>query len=336
MELTVESLQFAIDTKTKPLGSLGRLESLAIEIALAVNSLKPRLAKCELQLFAGDHGIAVEGVSAYPQEVTRQMVLNFLSGGAASTVIARQLSIAVKIVNCGIVGEPVINSLLLDMQVAQGTNNFLYEPAMSAAQLQHAIGNGGVLGKAPSADAVAMGEMGIGNSSSATLIASKVMGLPVTNLVGRGTGLTNDALRRKGEILTEASRRTSLVLAPMDALREYGGFEIATMYGSMLGVAQSNKLVIVDGYISTAAALCVLKLNPGLRRHFIFAHQSAERGHAAMLAHLNAEPVLNLGMRLGEGTGALVAWPILQSAAAVLSDMASFADAGVSGPVESP
>ena len=322
-----------IDSKTKPVGSLGKIETLAVEIALSRQSLKPKLESCELLLCAGDHGLAHEHVSAYPQSVTRQMVVNFLAGGAASTVIARELGVAVKVIDCGVCGDVISDTALVNCRIGPGTRNSLYEPAMTVDAYEAAMVNGRRLARESRTDAVAMGEMGIGNSSAAALVGSKVMGLPVRELVGRGTGLGDAALRRKREVLSSAASRTSERLAPDEALMEYGGFEMVTMVGAMVESAKAGRLVIVDGYISTAAAVCALAIAGDLRRHFIFAHKSAERGHTALLAHVSAEPVLRLEMRLGEGTGALLAWPLIRCAAAIMSGMASFADAGVSGPV---
>lgn len=322
-----------IDSKTKPVGSLGQMETLAVDLALSRQSLKPSLANCELFLFAGDHGLANEGVSAYPQAVTRQMVANFLAGGAASTVIAKELGVLVRVIDCGVAGDPIIHPALIDCRVAPGTKNSLHEPAMSAQEFNTAMEHGAELARGSAADAIAMGEMGIGNSSAAALVGSKVIGLPVIELVGRGAGLGDGALKRKRDILSAASHRTSDRLPPDIALQQYGGFEMVSMVGAMIEAAKAGRLVIVDGYISTSAAICALAVAGTLRRHFVFAHKSAERGHAAMLAHVGAEPLLRLDMRLGEGTGALLAWPLIRCAGAIMSRMASFSDAGVSGPV---
>ncbi len=319
-----------LNSKTKPLGSLGKIETLATRVAISQNSTSPICNTCMLLLFVADHGIATENVSAYPQEVTRQMLLNFLAGGAASTVIARKLGIPVRIIDCGVIGEKIESDSVLDYRIASGTNNFLKAPAMTQLQLETAIRNGNEIALNNASDVIAMGEMGIGNTSSAAIVASKLLGEPLTNLIGRGTGLSDMGLNHKLAVLSKASARTSRRLTPYDALREYGGFEIATMVGAMIAAGRSGKLVLVDGYIATAAALCALKLEPRIRKHFVFAHESAETGHSTMLSNLSAEPLLSLQMRLGEGTGALLAWPLISCAVGILNEMASFTSAGVS------
>lgn len=321
-------IRHAIDFKTKPLGSLGRIEDLAQQIALLQGTLTPRMERAQLTIFAGDHGIAAEGVSAFPQAVTAQMVLNFLGGGAAANVFARTTGVDLRVVDAGVAVD-VDHPDLIVRKVAPGTANSAAGPAMTAAQCAEARASGAALGTDGAADAVCFGEMGIANTASATLIAHKITGKPVAELTGRGTGLDDDGLRRKTEVLEGAAARTG-ALAPAGALAEYGGFEIAMMAGAMEGAARAGRLVIVDGFIASAAALVVLAETPELRRAMVFAHASAEAGHRAVLAHLQAEPLLTLGLRLGEGTGALLAWPLVRAAATMLSEMASFEDAGVS------
>ncbi len=321
-----------IDGKTKPPGSLGRIEDLAARIARLQGSLTPRMRTCELTIFAADHGIAAEGVSAYPQEVTGQMLGNFLAGGAASTVFAATLGIPVRVVDAGIAVDPPLVPRLLSRRIGPGTANFLREPAMTRSQLRHALQLGEVLGAEGDADAVAYGEMGIANTSSAALIAHRLTGLDLATLTGRGTGLDDDGLARKRAVLTAASARVPGGLDAKEALSQFGGFEIAMMAGAMIGAAKARRLILVDGFIATAAALAAAALSPGCRDAMVFAHVSAEAGHRPLLDHMGAEPLLSLGMRLGEGTGALMAWPMVRAAAAMLNDMASFDDAGVSGP----
>jgi len=326
------ALQTAIDSKTKPLGSLGRIETLAAQIGQIQATLSPVVSTCRLTIFAGDHGMARHGVSAYPQEVTRQMVLNFLSGGAAANVFARTLGVDVQVVDCGVVGEPIEDPALLSHPIAAGTDNAIERAAMDAGQYQTAIANGRKIGMDGDHDAVCFGEMGIGNTSSASLVAAKLLGAPVANLIGRGTGLEQDGMRRKQALLETAARRTADRLTAMDALTEYGGFEIATMAGAMIGAAATGKIIIVDGFIATASALCARDIEPGCERNFVYAHRSAEAGHSRVLEALGADPLLDLDMRLGEGTGALLAWPLVKAAAAMLREMASFDSASVSGP----
>lgn len=321
-----------IDGKTKPPGSLGRIEELAAQVARVTGSLKPVLARCQLTIFAGDHGIADEGVSAYPQAVTRQMVLNFLGGNAAANVFARSVGAAIRVVDAGVAGEAVEHPDLLSRRIGAGTRNSAQGPAMTARECAEAMDTGRALGTDGAWDAVCFGEMGIANTSSAALVAHKLSGLPIDDLVGRGTGLSDEGLDRKAAVLARAAARTGGCLAPAEALAEYGGFEIAMMTGAMLGAAESRRIVLVDGFIAGAAALAAVSIRPEARRALVFSHRSAEHGHAAVLERLGARPLFDLGLRLGEGTGALLAWPLVRAAAAMLTEMASFESAGVSGP----
>lgn len=327
-----ESIQNAIDSKTKPLGALGQLERLAARICRVQGTLRPSMEQCRLFIFAADHGIAAEGVSAYPQAVTGQMVLNFLGGGAAANVFASVNGAELTVVDAGIAGDAIEHPQLLSHRIGPGTKNFLREAAMSEAELDRALQTGWQLGQAADGQALACGEMGIANTSSATLLAHKLTGVPLATLAGPGTGLDDEGLRRKVAVLEQAAARTDVQLDAREAMREYGGFEIAMMAGAMLGAASAGRVVLVDGFIATAAALCASRLAESLDEYLVFAHQSAEPGHQAMLRALNAEPLLDLSLRLGEGTGALLAWPLLRSAAAMMNDMASFESAGVSGP----
>ena len=330
------AIRRALDAKTKPPGSLGDLEALAARIARIQGTVTPRLLRCRLTLYAGDHGVASEGVSAYPQAVTRQMVANFLAGGAAANALARTNGVELRFVDAGVAGDPIDAPGLVSRRIAPGTRNFAVEPAMSSDERDAALRAGLELEAGPrdgrdAPDAAAFGEMGIANTSSATLVAHKLTGEPLGALTGRGTGLDNDGLAHKRRVLARAAGRTAARLDAHDALREYGGFEVAMMAGAMIGAARAGAVVIVDGFIASVAALAAVRLAPALRDYLVFAHRSAETGHRAVLDALEARPLLDLGMRLGEGTGALLAWPILRCAAAMLSDMASFESAGVSG-----
>ena len=329
------AIRRAIDAKTKPPGSLGAIEALAARIARVQGTLTPSLRRCRLTLFAADHGIASEGVSAYPQAVTRQMVANFLGGGAAASVFARANAVDLCVVDAGVAGPPLDAPGLVSRRIGPGTRNFAVEPAMTGEQYEEALRAGIDLGAGRVApaddDAAAFGEMGIANTSSATLVAHKLTGAPLDALTGRGTGLDDDGLAHKRRVLARAAARTARRLEPEAALREYGGFEIVMMAGAMIGAARAGAVVIVDGFIASVAALAADALAPALRDYLVFAHRSAEPGHRVVLDALGASPLLDLGMRLGEGTGALLAWPLLRSAAAMLSDMASFESAGVSG-----
>ncbi|MFN3954857.1 MAG: nicotinate-nucleotide--dimethylbenzimidazole phosphoribosyltransferase [Pararhodobacter sp.] len=328
-------IQHVIDTKTKPLGALGRIEALAAQIAALQHSLAPRMESCTLTIFAADHGIARAGVSAFPQEVTAQMVLNFLNGGAAANVFARMQEIGLQVVDAGVAGTPIDHPDLIARRIGAGTASFLDGPAMSPAQAEAALAQGAAVAREAAGDALAFGEMGIGNTAAAAALSHKLSGLPLAVLVGRGTGLDDAGLERKLDILTRACARTG-ALDARAAMAEYGGFEIVMMAGAMLAAAQARRLVLVDGFIATAAALLALALDPAIRPALVFAHRSHEAGHRALLDHLDARPLLELDMRLGEGTGALLAWPLLRAAARMMTEMASFDEAGVSNRDSNP
>lgn len=326
------AIRATIDGKTKPLGALGRIEALAAQIAAFQGTVSPRAETCALTIFAADHGIAAEGVSAYPQAVTRQMVLNFLAGGAASNVFAASAGIPVTVVDAGVAGRPIDHPALVFRRMGDGTASFRHGPAMATATALAALEAGRAHGAAATSDAVAFGEMGIGNTAAAAVLAHKLTGLDLAPLVGRGTGLDDTGLAAKRAILAEAAARTAPQLDPVTAVAEYGGFEIAMMAGAMMGAAAAGRIVLVDGFIATAASLIAAGLEPAAARAFIHAHVSAESGHRPLLDAIGAAPLLALDLRLGEGTGALLAWPLVRAAAAMMRDMASFADAGVSGP----
>lgn len=325
------ALSAKIDAKTKPLGALGRIETLAAQVARLQGTLTPKMATCELVICAADHGIARAGVSAYPSEVTRQMVLNFASGGAAANVFCAANDVALQVVNAGVLGGPFGMDGVRDMAVGDGTANSLEGPAMTPDQRDAALAAGRRLGGEGSADAMAFGEMGIGNTSAATLITHSLTGQDVATLTGRGTGLDDAGLTAKQHLLSEAAARRTGLTDASEVLAEYGGFEIAMIAGAMLGAAEARRVVLVDGFIASAAALVAARMHPPVRGAMVFAHRSAEPGHLAILNALEAQPLLDLGMRLGEGTGAVLAWPIVKSAVAMLNDMASFESAGVSG-----
>lgn len=324
------ALHAAIDGKTKPSGSLGRIEELAARLARLQGTLAPRAERCRLFLIAADHGIAAQGVSAYPQAVTRQMVLNFLRGGAAATVFARTLGVEVTVVDAGVAGDPIRHPALLDRRLGPGTADSSRGPAMTPDQAKRALAQGEALGREADADVVATGEMGIANTTAAALLAGKLEGLDPVALAGRGTGLDDAGLAHKRAVIARAAARTADRLPPDTALAEYGGFEIGTLAGVILGAARARRLVLIDGFIATAAALLARALDPSIRPALVCAHRSAEPGHAVLLEALGARPLLDLELRLGEGTGALLAWPLVRAAAAMLSRMASFEEAGVS------
>ena len=336
MNMTAQELDAqiiaALDGKTKPRGSLGRMEALAATIARIQGTLTPRAETCALTIFAGDHGMADAGVSAFPKAVTRQMVLNFMNGGAAANVFAASVGASISVVDAGVAGEPFSQSGLIDRRIAPGTENALERPAMDAAAFASALDAGLQIGRGLREDVACFGEMGIGNTSSASLVAAKVIGRDVGDLVGRGTGLDDEGLQRKRAFLHTAAGRTAATLDARTALTEYGGYEIVMMAGAMIGAAEAGRVVIVDGFIASVAALCARELSAGCESAFVYAHRSAESGHAVVLDALNGIPLLDLDMRLGEGTGALLAFPLVKAAATMLRDMASFESAKISGP----
>ena len=326
-------LRRKIDSKTKPLGALGRLESLALQIGLIQQTESPKLAQPQILLFAGDHGAVVEGISAYPQDVSWQMVHNFLTGGAAINVFSRQAGIAVQVIDAGVNHDFTGEAIPRNCKIAHGTANYVDGPAMSEAQCARAVETGAQLVHecaVKGTNVMGFGEMGIGNTASASLLLHRVGGVPLAECVGRGTGLDDVGLARKQAVLERATARRSGLLAPLETLVEYGGFEIAMMVGAFLAAAEARMLIMVDGFIATSALLVASRLYPALLDYCVFAHISGEAGHRRMLELLEARPLLALEMRLGEGTGAAVCYPILQSAVAFLNEMASFADAGVS------
>jgi len=327
-------LQARIDAKTKPLGALGRLEALALQIGLVQQRLDPELGEPHLLVCAGDHGAARAGISAYPQEVTWQMVENFLAGGAAINVFARQMGMGLTVVDAGVAHEFGNRPGLVDAKIAAGTANYLEAPAMTPGERDAALARGRALAHALAergCKVLGFGEMGIGNTASASLLTHCLIDAPLDRLVGRGTGLTDAGLAKKRDLLALALARGGRPADPLAALAEYGGFEIAMLAGAMLGAAERRMLLLIDGFIVTAAVLVAHALAPAILPYCVFAHRSQEPGHALQLAQLGGEPLLSLDLRLGEGTGAALAWPLVQAAANFLNEMASFESAGVSG-----
>lgn len=327
-------LRHKIDTKTKPLGALGQLETVALRLGLVQNTLSPELRDPRVYVFAGDHGIAHEGVSAYPQDVSWQMVMNFLAGGAAVNALARAVGMSVRVVDAGVNHDFANAPGLIHAKVAPGTANSATQPAMTAAQCDAALAQGRALMHQAAEDGcnvVAFGEMGIANTSAASLLLHKLAGVPLDVAVGRGTGVDDAGLARKRDVLARAAARTGALTDGVEALREYGGFEIAMMAGAMLGAAERRMVVLVDGFIASSALLAARHIAPAVLDYCVFAHRSAEAGHAAMLHAVGGEPLLALDLRLGEGTGAVLAWPLVKAAAAFLNEMASFESAGVAG-----
>jgi nicotinate-nucleotide--dimethylbenzimidazole phosphoribosyltransferase len=334
-------LQAAIDNKTKPPGSLGRLEALAVQIGEILGTDKPVLAHPQMVVFAADHGLTAQGISAFPADVSWQMVENFLAGGAAVSVLARQHGLALTVVDCGVnrdflAGLPAGAQRpgLMVRKVAgaeHGTADSSQGVAMTPAQCEQAMRNGMELVRdLPPGNALLLGEMGIGNTSAASLLLARLAGLDIALCTGAGTGLDAAAVARKCEVLRQVLALHADATQPLDALAAFGGLEIATMTGAVLQAAAQRRVIVVDGFIASAAVLVAHALQPLVLQRCVFAHRSGERGHEFMLQHLGVQALLDLGLRLGEGSGAALAWPLLQSACAILREMASFASAGVS------
>ena len=325
-----QRLRALLNNKTKPVGSLGRLEELAERLGLILGTESPRLVAPQLVVFAADHGLAAQGVSAYPSDVTWQMVENFLAGGAAVSVLARQNDLQLTVVDCGVNHDFAPRDGLRVCKVAHGTADSSQGPAMTAAQCQLALNHGADLVRQLPGNALLLGEMGIGNTSAASLLLARLGELDIAEVTGAGTGLDASAIARKTEVLQRVLACHASAHAPLDALAAFGGLEIATMVGAVLQAAAERRVVVVDGFIASAAVLVASRVAPAVLQRCVFAHRSGERGHARMLALLGAEPLLDLQLRLGEGSGAALAWPLLVSACAVLNEMASFDAAGVS------
>ena len=324
------ALSQSIDNKTKPLGSLGRLETLAKQIGLIQGTIQPQLTAPAILVFAADHGIVAEGVSAYPQEVTWQMVENFLAGGAAINVFARQNDCAIQVIDAGVNHDFGVRSGLVDRKLAHGTRNFAQEPAMSQAECASAMERGMALACELPGNVVGFGEMGIGNTTAAAALMHKLADLPLHECVGAGTGLAPEGIQRKQAVLAKAMQTHAKVTEPLAVLATFGGFEIAMMAGAMLQGAALRKVLLIDGFIVTSALLVAARLQPAILDYCVFAHCSDEQGHRRMLDHLGAQPLLQLGLRLGEGTGGALALPLLHAAVNFLNQMATFGSAQVS------
>lgn len=333
-EAALNTAQAAIDIKTKPPGSLGSIEALARQISAAQNTLTPTAEPARLLLFAADHGLVAEGVSAWPSEVTTQMVANFLNGGAASNVFARCNNIGISIIDAGIIGDLPDHENLVRANIKKGTANAMHENAMTAEELNAALEFGAKLAiDAVTKDGIkviVIGEMGIGNTSSATLLAHAIHGIDIPLLAGPGAGLDSDGVKNKIEILEKVAARVPGRLSALAALEAFGGLEIAMMAGAIIGAASVGGIVLVDGFIASAAAMCALNARPEAAAFTVFAHCSMEPGHHLMMEAIGSEPLIDLDLRLGEGTGALLAYPLLPAACAMLTEMATFESAGVS------
>lgn len=330
-----EKILHKINNKTKPPGSLGILEDIALQIGWIQQSTSPQLNHPTILVFSGDHGITEEGVSPFPQEVTSQMVLNFVKEGAAINVFARQNSIKVKVIDAGVKGtfDPPIQKQIINAKIAKGTKNFFHGPAMTKEQCQEAIRRGAEITEntiREGCNIIGFGEMGIGNTSSSAMIMHLVTGQPLKVCAGKGTGLDHEGINRKKAILEKSLKHYRNNRSPLDILSHFGGFELAMIVGGILQAAHKKITLLIDGFNVTAALLLARKIEPNVQDYCIFTHQSNEKGHQTMLKYIDAQPLLQLNMRLGEGSGAAVAYPIVKSSVNFLNEMASFDDAGVS------
>ncbi len=320
---------------TKPPGALGKLESIAIKLAAMQGKEKPTLDNIHITVFAGDHGVAAQGVSAFPQAVTTEMVKNFAHGGAAISVMAKSLNATLDVVNLGTVNDPGSLPKVIDQRIAPATTDFTTAPAMTEEQFYQALNIGRQSAERATmnkCDLFIGGEMGIGNTTSATAIASALLNKPAEEIVGPGTGVDKDGINRKLKAINAGLElHKATIKNPVEVLRCLGGFEIAALTGAYLACANMGKPVLVDGFISSVAALCASRINTESNNWFLYSHNSSEPGHKAILQALNADPLLDLGMRLGEGSGAAVAATLLKSACDLHNNMATFAEAGVSG-----
>ena len=326
-------LRHIIDTKTKPPGSLGRLEALALQMGLIQRTAKPRIERPAMIVFAADHGIAKEGVSSYPQEVTAQMVANFLAGGAAINALSRSVGMTLEVVDAGVATPIPIDHGYERLSLGLGTRNFAHEAAMLRDTALEGIARGAARVRHHASlgtNVIGFGEMGIANTSAAACLMSRLCDLPIDECVGRGTGLDDKGLAHKRDVLGRALALHRDEGDAVDTLATFGGFEIAMMTGAYLAAACEGMTILVDGFIATSALLVASKIAPEVLEYCVFAHASNETGHRRMLAHFDAAPLLQLDMRLGEGTGAALALPILRAAVAFVDEMASFESAGVS------
>lgn len=324
------ALRHKISRKTVPEGALGRMAALAERLGLILGTAEPHLSAPQLLVCAADHGIAARGVSAYPSDVTWQMVGNFLAGGALVSVLARQHGIAQTVVDCGVRRDFAPAPGLVIRKIAPGTQDSSQGPAMSAAQCAQAVTHGIELVKTLPGNALLLGEMGIGNTSAASLLVARLGGIDVAEVTGAGTGLDAAGIARKTAVLRQALAANAGATEPVDALAALGGFEIAILTGAVLQAASERRVIVVDGFIASSAVLVASRIAPAVLQRCVFAHRSDERGHARLLDLLGADPLLALGLRVGEGSGAVLAWPLLESSCRILNEMASFESAGVS------
>jgi nicotinate-nucleotide--dimethylbenzimidazole phosphoribosyltransferase len=327
-EALAAELRRRIDAQAKPPGSLGRLEALAVQLGAVQGRLDPRADQAVVLLFAGDHGLTAEGVSSYPSEVTAAMVRLILDGRASISALARAAGARVQVIDAGVAAELADHPRLVRAKVRAGTRNAAREPAMTLQECQAALACGAAAARAAAAEGaelIALGEMGIGNTASASLILHRLGPAPLADCIGLGAGHDPEGLARKARALQTAAARSDAA-QPLEVLRQFGGFEIAAMAGAALAAAEARRLVVVDGFIASAGVLAALRMRPALGDFCVFAHASAERGHRLMLEAIGARPLLELDMRLGEGTGAALALPILRAAANMAREVAPLAE----------
>lgn len=323
-------LDRAINNKTKPLGSLGALETLAKQIGLIQNTRQISISEPAILVFAADHGVVAEGISAYPQDVTWQMVENFLAQGAAINVFASQNNCALYVVDAGVNHDFGPRDGLIDRKLARGTQNFAQQAAMSSASCAAALEAGMALAADLKGNVAGFGEMGIGNTTAAAALMHKLTGIPVAECVGAGTGLSPEGILHKQRVIEAAVAKHAGAVTPFDILATFGGLEIAMMAGAMLKAAELRKVLLIDGFIVSSALLVAARMQPAILDYCVFSHCSNEQGHQKMLDALQARPLLNLGLRLGEGTGCALALPLLHAAANFVNQMATFESAQVS------
>jgi nicotinate-nucleotide--dimethylbenzimidazole phosphoribosyltransferase len=327
-----EELQNKINNKTKPPGSLGTLEQLAIQIGQIQNTLSPKLLKPSMLVFAADHGLADEGISPYPKDVTWQMAMNFCAGGAAINVFCKQNGIKLKVFDVGVDFDFPAELPIVNAKLGRGSRNMRKEPAMTIEECKLAMNKGAEFVKTEAeagCNTISFGEMGIGNTSAASLLMHKFSGISIEECTGRGAGLNDSQLDNKTLILKEITKKYATETSE-EILATFGGLEIATMVGAFLEARKQKMVILVDGFIASAAALTASEMDASVLANCIFCHQSDEKGHKLMLNYLGVKPLLNIGLRLGEGTGAAVAFPLVKSAVAFINEMASMEDAGVS------
>ena len=327
-----DQLQHKIDFKTKPLGALGQLEDIALQIGLIQKTLSPKIEKPTMLVFAADHGLADEKVSPYPKDVTWQMVMNMVTGGAAISVFCKQNGFDMKVIDAGVDYDFPADMPIISSKIGRGTKNMINEAAMTTEECELALLKGAEFVRNEAAngcDTIAFGEVGIGNTSASSLLMHRFLGMPIEECVGAGAGMVGELFNYKVNVLTKVAEKYN-PQTPIETLATFGGFEIAMMTGAFIEAKKQNMLILVDGFIASAAMLTASQFEPELKENCLFCHKSNEKAHKVLLERLGVEPILDLRLRLGEGTGAAVALSIVRSAIAFLNEMASFEAAGVS------